>query len=290
MLVAQPQPCFVEPGCGRALRIDEGLDGKVITRLQQGQALRQRRLLDGGTAAVQHGRGRRLRRPDVRLVEGLHADLEGLTIAQVSDMHVGPTVGRATVEAVVDEVEALGAELIAVTGDLVDGRVDELSDVVAPLARLKAPLGVYFVTGNHEYYWNARAWTEHVASLGLDVLVGEHRVLARGAARMALAGVPDIHAQHFVAEQDPWTWFKRVIAERRRREADPIVDTISDCLSLAHQAPADDADLAATRERLERLVEFMRLFCRAIDLFLALDREAFVDILSAIGEPTPAHP
>jgi HTH-type transcriptional regulator, glycine betaine synthesis regulator len=103
--------------------------------------------------------------------------------------------------------------------------------------------------------------------------------ISRGGASMALC----------VAEQDPWTWFKRVIAERRRREVDPVVDAVVHCLALSQRAPADAADLAATQERLERLVEFMRLFCRAIDLFLALDREAIVNILSALGDQKPAR-
>jgi HTH-type transcriptional regulator, glycine betaine synthesis regulator len=125
--------------------------------------------------------------------------------------------------------------------------------------------------------------------------------ISRGGVSMALRALiafgtirrhylPGQRKQHFVAEQDPWTWFKRVIAERRRREADPVVDAIVDCLALAQRAPADAADLAATQERLERLVEFMRLFCRAIDLFLALDREALVNILSALGEPERVRP
>jgi uncharacterized protein len=133
-------------------------------------------------------------------IEGLHPDLEGLAIAQISDLHVGPTIGRATVDDVVDRVNALGADLIVMTGDLVDGHVGDLAHAVAPIARLAAPLGTYFVTGNHEYYWDARAWTAHVASLGLDVLVDEHRVLERGAARVALAGVPDIDGASFVPE------------------------------------------------------------------------------------------
>src|SRR4051812_39367552 len=108
--------------------------------------------------------------------------------------------------------------------------------------------------------------------------------ISRGGVSMALRGLvawgtvrrqflPGQRKQHFVAEQDPWTWFKRVIAERRRREADPVIDAIADCLALAQRTPVDDADLAVTRERLERLVEFMRVFCRAIDVYLSLDRE-----------------
>jgi HTH-type transcriptional regulator, glycine betaine synthesis regulator len=124
--------------------------------------------------------------------------------------------------------------------------------------------------------------------------------ISRGGVSMALRALlavgtvrrhylPGQRKQHFVAEQDPWTWFKRVIAERRRREVDPVVDAVVHCLALSQRAPADAADLAATQERLERLVEFMRLFCRAIDLFLALDREAIVNILSALGDQKPAR-
>ena len=123
--------------------------------------------------------------------------------------------------------------------------------------------------------------------------------LSRGGVSMALRALltwgtvrrhylPGQRKQHFVAEQDPWTWLKRVIAERRRREVDPIVDAIADCLALAQQAPADDADMAATRERLERLVAFMRVFCQAIDVFLELDRETIVGLLNAVAEPAAA--
>jgi DNA-binding transcriptional regulator GbsR (MarR family) len=123
--------------------------------------------------------------------------------------------------------------------------------------------------------------------------------ISRGGTSMALRALiafgtirrhylPGQRKQHFVAEQDPWTWFKRVIAERRRREADPIIDAIGDCLALAQHAPVDDADLAATRERLERLVEFMRVFCRAIDVYLSLDRGAIVNILSALNHQQAA--
>ena len=127
----------------------------------------------------------------------------------------------------------------------------------------------------------------------------ERLQLSRGGVSMALRALitwgtvrrhylPGRRKQHFVAEQDPWTWLKRVIAERRRREADPIINAIGECLVLARQAPLDDADLAATCERLERLVEFMRVFCRAIEVFLELDRETIIGLLNMVGEPATA--
>lgn len=88
----------------------------------------------------------------------LPAALHGFTIVQVSDIHVGPTIKRGYLDAIVDAVNRIDADMIAVTGDLVDGSVPMLAPHVAPLARLAARHGTYFVTGNHEYYSGAPAW------------------------------------------------------------------------------------------------------------------------------------
>jgi predicted MPP superfamily phosphohydrolase len=128
-------------------------------------------------------------------IEGLHADLVGLRIAQISDLHLGPILGRAWLEEVVTAVNGLRADLVAVTGDLVDGTVGDLREDVGALRRLRAPRGVYYVTGNHEYYWDALAWVDEVRRLGLDALVNEHRVLAIGAAKLCVAGVTDFSAR-----------------------------------------------------------------------------------------------
>ena len=125
---------------------------------------------------------------------GLPDGLAGLRIAQISDLHVGPTLGEGFCRRVVEQVLALQPDLIAVTGDLIDGRVDDIGYQVASLADLRAPLGTYFVTGNHEYYWDAPAWVAYLRSLGLDVLVNEHRVLRRGDATLVLGGVTDLKA------------------------------------------------------------------------------------------------
>lgn len=83
---------------------------------------------------------------------GLPDSLQGFTIAQISDIHVGPTIKRSYLSRIVERVNALDADLIAVTGDLVDGSVEDLAAHTAPLAQLRARDGAYFVTGNHEYY------------------------------------------------------------------------------------------------------------------------------------------
>jgi uncharacterized protein len=123
--------------------------------------------------------------------------LHGFSIAQISDVHVGPTIKRGFVEGVVRRVNELKADMIAVTGDLVDGSVLQLSAHTAPLAGLTARHGAFFVTGNHEYYSGERAWTEEIRRLGLRVLKNEHVVLKHDGASLILAGVTDYSAHHF---------------------------------------------------------------------------------------------
>jgi len=135
----------------------------------------------------------RVRIPLADLPPALH----GFTIAQVTDVHVGRTIKRRYVEAIVHAVNALEADLIAVTGDLVDGTVEELAAHTAPFGELRARHGAFFVTGNHEYYSGAPAWIGELARLGLRVLMNEHVVLAHRGARIVVAGVTDFSAHHF---------------------------------------------------------------------------------------------
>lgn len=130
-------------------------------------------------------------------IAGLPEPLHGFTIAQISDIHVGPTIKRGYLDAIVNVVNALDADLIAVTGDLVDGSVLQLAPHTAPLARLTARHGAYFVTGNHEYYSNAHDWIIEVRRLGLTVLMNEHVVLQHDEASLLLAGVTDYSAHQF---------------------------------------------------------------------------------------------
>ncbi|HSI52330.1 MAG TPA: metallophosphoesterase [Ramlibacter sp.] len=130
-------------------------------------------------------------------VAGLPAELHGFTIVQISDIHVGPTIRGRQVEAIVERVNRLQPDLVAITGDLVDGSVADLAEQVAPLARLRSRHGSFFVTGNHEYYSGAVSWIAHLGTLDIRVLHNEHVVIEHGGARLLMAGVTDYSAGHF---------------------------------------------------------------------------------------------
>lgn len=130
---------------------------------------------------------------------GLPAALHGFTIVQISDIHVGPTIRQRYAEGIVEAVNRLKPDLVAITGDLVDGSVAELASQVAPVTRLASKHGSYFVTGNHEYYSGVTAWVAEIERLGIKVLHNQHVVIERDGAQLVLAGVPDYSAGHFDA-------------------------------------------------------------------------------------------
>ncbi len=130
-------------------------------------------------------------------IENLPPALHGYSIVQISDIHVGPTIKRGYLNAIVTKVNALKPDAIAITGDLVDGSVRTLRLHTEPLARLRAPDGTFFVTGNHEYYSGAHEWITELRRLGLTVLMNEHVVRERGGDALMIAGVPDYTAHQF---------------------------------------------------------------------------------------------
>jgi predicted MPP superfamily phosphohydrolase len=135
-------------------------------------------------------RGPRVKSLDVR-VPDLHPDLEGLRIVQISDLHVGRSIRRPYVERTVARARALAPDLVALTGDMVDGAVDRLSDHIAPLAELARDAPAFFVLGNHDCYSGAASWIAHFRALGARVLLNEHDVLAHGRAKLLVGGVVD---------------------------------------------------------------------------------------------------
>ncbi|AIO36272.1 calcineurin-like phosphoesterase family protein [Burkholderia cenocepacia] len=130
-------------------------------------------------------------------VPGLPPALDGLKIVQLSDIHVGPTIKRPYVERIVRAVNALDADCVVVTGDVVDGSVERLRAHTAPLGTMRSRHGSFLVTGNHEYYAGAHAWIDEFRRIGLTVLLNEHVLIEHDGARAVLAGVTDFTAGGF---------------------------------------------------------------------------------------------
>jgi uncharacterized protein len=182
------------------------LEGDLLQRFQSSSAIAVP-LLAGLLTFV--GLTNARRRAKVRSVNvpiaDLPASLNGFTIAQISDIHIGPTIKREYVAAIVDAVNHLHADMIAVTGDLVDGSVKQLSVHTQPLSRLSARHGAFFVTGNHEYYSGVSGWVAELRRLGLCVLMNEHVVLRHKGGVVVVAGVTDYSAHHYdpAQQSDP---------------------------------------------------------------------------------------
>ncbi|MFJ8358879.1 metallophosphoesterase [Streptomyces sp. NPDC093984] len=185
------------------------------------------RVVGGAVAAaavgtVGHGTYGVLRGPAVKRVTVPLARLpraaHGFRIAVVSDIHLGPVLGRGFAQKVVDTINSTQPDLIAVVGDLVDGSVKDLGPAAAPLSRLKARHGSYFVTGNHEYFSGADQWVEEVRRLGLHPLENARTELPA----FDLAGVNDLAGESEGEGPD----FTKALGDR---------DTSRAVVLLAHQ-------------------------------------------------------
>ncbi len=148
--------------------------------------------------------GPRIREVAVPLKEiAVQSSLNNLRIAQISDLHVGPTIRRSYVEKVVTKSNALLPDIVVLTGDIVDGSIKDLKFHAEPLAGLKARLGVFLILGNHDYYSGAQAWVAEFKAMGFTVLLNEHNRLNKDGEEFMLAGVLDPAVQGFFPEQKP---------------------------------------------------------------------------------------
>jgi predicted MPP superfamily phosphohydrolase len=139
-----------------------------------------------------------VRVPNVRTheitVKNLPPELDGFTIAQLTDLHITALFSQKWVSAVVEKTNAVEPDLVLITGDIVDGRADRRLLDVAPLAGLRANFGVFAVPGNHEYYSGYEEWMDVFNGLGIRMLQNEHTVIAREGSSLILAGITDLGA------------------------------------------------------------------------------------------------
>jgi len=177
-----------------------------------------------GAVGVAQAQGFRIARIDIPLAK-LPAAFDGFTILQMSDIHVGPTLGRPFVETLVNMANAERPDLVAITGDLVDGSVAHLARHTEPLRQLSAPYGTLFVTGNHEYYSGADEWIEELERLGIVVLRNDAKRIEAQGESFLLAGVTDYRADRYGDAPD----LKRALRHRRPDE---------EVVLLAHQPRA----------------------------------------------------
>ncbi|TQM83706.1 hypothetical protein FHX81_6132 [Saccharothrix saharensis] len=148
--------------------------------------------------------------------------LSGYRIAVVSDIHLGPLLGRGHTERIVRMINEQRVDLVAVVGDLVDGTVDELGEAAAPLRDLVSTHGSFFVTGNHEYYSGVEPWLAELERLGVNPLRNERLRIERAGASFDLAGVNDVTGEAFQDGPD----FARALDGR---------DTSTPVVLMAHQ-------------------------------------------------------
>jgi predicted MPP superfamily phosphohydrolase len=135
----------------------------------------------------------------------LPKSFQGLTIAQISDVHIGPILKKGFLDGIVDQVMSLNADMIFITGDLVDGTLDQLKSQMEPLKRLKAKDGIYFCTGNHEFYSGVAEWMQYLEGIGIHVFKNTNLILTRKNSsgvdeKILLAGVHDWHGEQFSEE------------------------------------------------------------------------------------------
>jgi predicted MPP superfamily phosphohydrolase len=181
------------------LLIARGLGGSW--HLPFSSAIRGAALVCTALALSAFGACQSLRVPEVHTLEiplpGLPVELDGFSIVQLSDLHIGLLLKQGWLTEVVRKTNGLAADLVVLTGDMIDGSPEALQDDITPLRALQAQYGVFGITGNHEYYFGAHRWRPVFEDLGIEMLENEARTFSIQDKKLILAGVPDPAALHF---------------------------------------------------------------------------------------------
>ena len=158
-------------------------------------------------------------------IDHLPDDFEGVTILQLSDVHVGQTIRREFVETLVEMSNQLNPDIVVLTGDMVDGTRDQLDHEIVSFKKIKAPLGKFMIPGNHEYYWGVDTWLERWRELGFTTLINQHSLINKNNSQIIMAGVHDYSASRMgpvqsnpveALEQSPKGLVKILLAHQPR--------------------------------------------------------------------------
>ncbi|MFD4352468.1 metallophosphoesterase [Nocardia sp. NPDC058519] len=183
---------FVWSVIGGVVRAGLGVAGVKGVRATQGVALA---VVVVSVVLTGYGVYEARRVPQVRTVDvaipGLADGLDGLRVVVLTDTHFAAIDREGWSRRVVEVVNAQRPDIVGLAGDLVDGSVEKRADQVAPLAGVEAPLGRFYITGNHEYLDDAQGWIDYMASIGWQPLHNAHRVVERDGDRLVVAGIDD---------------------------------------------------------------------------------------------------
>lgn len=140
-----------------------------------------------------------IKRPELNKVDVYIKDLafDELTIVQLSDVHIGNTIGKGFVSECVERINALKPDIVVITGDLVDRKIEDAKEALSPLKDLQSRFGTYFVLGNHEYYHGAQEIADYMPKLNIKALLNDSVILRDGLKAVNLVGINDLQAIHF---------------------------------------------------------------------------------------------
>ncbi|MFD5898470.1 metallophosphoesterase [Streptomyces sp. NPDC060366] len=192
------------------------------------------------TATTGYGFHRGLGPPDIKTVpvnlRRLHPSLDGMRITMVSDLHLGPFFGHAHTARNVRMINNTSPDIVAIVGDLSDGSAEDLAGHAEPLTRLTSTHGTYFVTGNHDYRYDADAWINTLTDFGITTLRNTRTLITHRSGAIDLAGVTDVEGERHHDTPD----YDKALADRD--PSHPIVLLAHQPVQV-HEAARHDVDL-----------------------------------------------
>ena len=148
-----------------------------------------------------------LRGPVVKSIQiprkNISADLHQFKIVQISDLHIGASIRETYVNKVISKTNELNADLVVITGDLIDGKPSSIQHVIDRLKELKAKHGVYYVVGNHEYYWGIESVLSSLSQTGMTILLNENKIIDIKGTKLLISGITDPAAHSMQPSRPP---------------------------------------------------------------------------------------